>query len=63
MPASRRLLALAERLGITSNSRSLQFASFNFDASVGEIAMAFAMGAALFWCRPKRGPVLAVLRC
>ena len=37
----------AERLGLSSNSRALQFASFNFDASLSEIAMALTAGAAL----------------
>ncbi len=37
----------AERLGLTSNSRALQFASFNFDASLSEVAMALTAGAVL----------------
>ncbi len=39
--------AMIERLGITSESRVLQFASSSFDASIMELLMAFPAGAAL----------------
>jgi amino acid adenylation domain-containing protein len=37
----------AERLALTSSARVLQFASFNFDASVAEVAVTLGAGAAL----------------
>jgi amino acid adenylation domain-containing protein/non-ribosomal peptide synthase protein (TIGR01720 family) len=47
--------AQAERLNVTCNSRVLQFASLNFDASFWEMVMAFASAAALVLIEGERG--------
>jgi nonribosomal peptide synthetase DhbF len=44
--------AQIERLGITSDARVLQFSSSSFDASIMELLMAFAAGAALVVPQP-----------
>ncbi len=41
----------AERLGLTAQSRTLAFASFAFDASVAEVIVTWAVGAALVVAR------------
>ena len=42
-----------EHLGVTAQSRILQFASLNFDASLWEIVMALTSGAALVLSPPE----------
>jgi nonribosomal peptide synthetase DhbF len=52
-----------ERLGVTPDSRILQFAGLSFDASLWEIVMALTTGAALVLCEEKArtGPALGEL--
>jgi amino acid adenylation domain-containing protein len=49
-------LAQAQLLGVTAESRVLQFSSFSFDASVFELTMALTAGATL--CLPPKGPIV-----